>query len=390
MSATHKPNQQFNHLATTMPIKFHQLKVATVRYETESAVQIGFKIPPEKEADFRFDPGQYLTISLTIDGKKVRRAYSICSAADEPIISILVKRVEKGLVSNYLNDKIKVGQTFDVLPPNGHFKLTLEKNHEKHYYFFGAGSGITPLMSMITSLLENDDKAFCHLLYGNRDENNIIFRKKIDRLELVYKDRFKIKYILSRPLKEKSTGIFNFLSQSKTTWKGEIGRVNKKNIDLFLKEENTKNQEIHGYYICGPGPMIEATYDGLIALEIDKDLILREYFSAPVSAGSDIILESDKRVPINSKVKINLDKKEIELTINDDTNIVQALLDKNIEPPYSCLSGTCSTCMAKLEKGEVEMDVSIGLEDDEKENGFILTCQSHPLTEEVNINYDFR
>ena len=372
-----------------MPIQFHQLKVATVRYETESAVQIGFKIPPEKEEDFRFDPGQYLTISLMVDGKKVRRAYSICSATHEPIICILVKRVEQGLVSNHLNDAVKVGESFEVLPPNGHFKLTLEKTQTKHYYFFGAGSGITPLMSMITSLLENDPNASCHLLYGNRDENNIIFRKKIDRLQLVYKDRFKIKYILSRPLKEKPKGRFNFLSQPKTTWKGAVGRVDQKNIDLFLKEENAKNQKIHGYYICGPGPMIEATYDGLIALEIDKDLILREYFSAPVSASSEEVLESEKREPINSKVKIILDKKEIELTINDDTNIVQALLDKNIEPPYSCLSGTCSTCMAKLEKGEVKMDVSIGLEDDEKENGFILTCQSHPLTEEVAINFDY-
>ena len=156
------------------------------RYETESAVQIGFKIPPEKEEDFRFDPGQYLTISLMVDGKKVRRAYSICSATHEPIICILVKRVEQGLVSNHLNDAVKVGETFEVLPPNGHFKLTLEKTQPKHYYFFGAGSGITPLMSMITSLLENDPTASCHLLYGNRDEKNIIFRKKIDRLELVY------------------------------------------------------------------------------------------------------------------------------------------------------------------------------------------------------------
>jgi len=371
-----------------MPIQFHQLKVATVRYETETAIQIGFQIPPKKEKDFHFDAGQYLTISLNINGKKVRRAYSICSATHEPIISVLVKRVAKGLVSNYLNDYVKIGDVFDVLPPNGHFKLTLAKKEKCHYYFFGAGSGITPLISMITSLLENEPQTYCHLLYGNRDEDNIIFRKKIDRLQLVYKNRFKVKYILSQPKKIKPTGMFHFLASPKIEWRGEVGRVDKKSIDYFLDEENAEKQKVCGYFICGPGPMIEATYEKLAALKIGKDLIHREYFSAPIAATDNKVLESSGKVQINSNIKIILDGNIIELSINDNTNIVQALLNENIEPPYSCLSGTCSTCMAKLEKGKVVMDVFIGLEDDEKENGFILTCQSHPLTEEVIINYD--
>jgi len=356
-----------------MAIQFHQLKIKTVRYETDKAVQIGFQIPEEKRKVFNFIPGQYLTISLTINNKKVRRAYSICSAVHEPIISILVKRVDLGLVSNHLNDHVKVGDVFEVLPPNGHFKLAIAEKEKRNFYFFGAGSGITPLYSMIGSLLENEPNSYCHLLYGNRDEDNIIFQKNLERLQLVYKNRIRVKIILSRPKK----------------MKGVTGRINKSEIEQFLKEENSENAEIDGYFICGPSPMIESTYNSIIELGIDEKRIHKEYFSAPISTDSATVAQNPDIKQISAKVKVVLDGKEIELNIDDDTNIVQALLDKNIEPPYSCLSGTCSTCMAKIEKGKVAMDVSIGLEEDEKEKGYILTCQSHPLTEDVVINFDY-
>ena len=371
-----------------MPIQFHSLKVATIRYETASAVQIGFQIPKTKKAIFRFEAGQYLTISLSINGQKIRRAYSICSAIHEPIISILVKRVEQGLVSNYLNDHVKIGDTFDVLPPNGHFKLTLAEKEKHQYYFFGAGSGITPLIAMITSILANEPLSHCHLLYGNRDEDNIIFQKKLNRLRLVYKNRFNLKYILSRPKKEKPKGWKSFMQSSTIRWQGAIGRVEKNSIAAFFSEINTKKPKVDGYFICVPSLMIESTYDSLIDLKFEKKLIHREYFSAPINDASEVTTAETDREFIKSKVTVILEGQQIDFTINDDTNIVQALLDKNIEPPYSCLSGTCSTCMAKLEKGEVVMDVSIGLEDDEKENRFILTCQSHPLTEKITVNYD--
>ena len=368
-----------------MAIQFHSLKVAMVRRITEAAIQIGFKIPSKKKEIFQFDPGQYLTISLTVNGKKVRRAYSICSAVHEPIISILVKRVDQGMVSNYLNDEVSVGDTFDVLPPNGHFKLALEEQTKHHYYFFGAGSGITPLMSMIGSILEKEPHTSCHLLYGNRDEDNILFQKKLDRLQLVYKDRFTLKYLLSQPKKNQRKGVFSFLQSPIVEWKGGVGRVGESSIAQFFQSTKAENKQIDGYFICGPNPMIEGTYNGLLNLQIKKDLIHREYFTAPINA-DDTIASADRQA-IDSRVSIQLDGQKIDLHIQDDTNIVQALLDKNIEPPYSCLSGTCSTCMAKLVKGDVAMDVSIGLEEDEKENGYILTCQAHPLTEKVEIHY---
>ena len=367
-----------------MSIQFHNLKVVTVRPITAAAVQIGFKIPANKKEIFQFEPGQYLTISLTINDKKVRRAYSICSAAHEPTINILVKRVDQGLVSNFLNEEIKVGNTIDVLPPIGHFKLPLNEEGKRQYFFFGAGSGITPLMSMIGSVLESEPQTICHLLYGNRDEDNILFQRKLDRLQLVYKDRFKLNYLLSQPKKIPAKGMFSFLQSPTVAWIGGIGRVDEKSIATFIKNNTIQNTPVAGYFICGPNPMIEATYENLMNLQIDKELIHREYFTAPIS--SEEINTAD-REQINASVKVKLDGQEIDLQITDSTNIVQALLDKNIEPPYSCLSGTCSTCMAKLVEGEVVMDVSIGLEEDEKKEGNILTCQARPITEKVIIEY---
>jgi len=376
-----------------MPLKFYPLKVSIVRYETQAAVQIGFAISEENKEAFRFNPGQYLTISLSIDSKQVRRAYSICSAIQETTISILIKRVEGGLVSNYLNDHVKIGQTINVLPPNGEFKLEVAENNavfknEKHYYFFGSGSGITPLMSMLSSVLENDSLAHCNLLYGNRNEDNVIFKQNLDRLQLVYQDRFKVQYILSRPLKPKKSSFFKSRDESFVPWTGEIGRVDKNSIRRFFKEAGSSQAKIDGYYICGPGTMIQATYDSLVDLGVAKDLIHREYFSAPVATNSDEAVIIKERTAIDAAVRVTLDGKTHQIKIVDDSDIVKALLDQNIEPPYSCLSGTCSTCKAKLEKGKVHMDVSIGLEDDEEENGYILTCQSHPLSEELIINYD--
>jgi len=366
--------------------KFHLLKVATVRYDTKDAIQIGFRIPKELKNEFSFDPGQYLTIKTAVNDELLRRAYSICSSIHDEVISVLVKRLPGGRVSNFLNDRVKVGDQFEVMPPGGHFKLTLEEKERHCYFFFGAGSGITPLYSMIHSVLEEEPESQCYLLYGNRDEDNMIFKEKLDRLRLVYQGRLEIEYLLSRPKKEKLKGIKKWLGSPKIKWSGKVGRVGAEFIEPFLKRHKEKN--IKGYFICGPGQMIEATVEALEELGIDKSIIHREYFNSTdiPSKGEKVrtqIEEGKKR-----KVKVILDGVAKEMTINDRTDIVSALIANDVEPPYSCLSGTCSTCMAKLTKGEVEMDVSIGLEDDEKAKGFILTCQSHPITDEVELTYD--
>ena len=367
--------------------KFHPLKVNTVRFETNEAVQIGFGIPKALQETFRFDPGQYLTIKVNVNGTLLRRAYSICSAVKEENISILIKRLEGGRVSNFLNDQVKYNDQFEILPPGGHFKLTLDKAHKAHYLFIGAGSGITPLMSMIQSILDEEPESSCSLLYGSRNEQNIIYKNKLDRLQLVYSDRFSVRYVLSRPEKQKASGLSSLFTKPKHSWTGEIGRVDKSRIQSFLDSHQEK--EVKGYYICGPGQMIEAAVSTLEELGIDKSLVHREYFSAADASTKEEVVVSNQPVrETPSKVLITLYGIKKELSINNNTNIVQALLDTGVEPPYSCLEGTCSTCMAKVTKGEVSMDVSIGLEDDEKEKGYILTCQAHPITDEVELSYD--
>jgi len=363
--------------------KFHNLEVGFISKESHETVQIGFKIPEKNREDFAFNPGQYLTLKATVDGENLRRAYSICSPINKDTISVLVKRLEGGKVSNYLNDSIKPGDRMQVLPPAGNFKISLEEKQKRNtYYLIGAGSGITPLMSMIESILQEDSENVCHLLYGNRDEESIIFKSKLARLELVYPDRFSVEYVLSKPKQEKA-----FFGKKAPTWVGKIGRINKKRIADFLNQN--KSEANRGYYICGPGSMIETSVEALHQLGIEKTLIHREYFtSGDLPSSKEEVIEEQEEIGEATKVIVTLEERNIELSIKGRKDIVQALMDKGEEPPYACLSGSCSSCKAKLIKGKVKMDVNIGLEDGEEEEGYILTCQSHPLTDEVELTYD--
>lgn len=366
---------------------FYDLKVGFVIKEMDSTIQIGFNIPEKHKTDFIFSPGQYLTLKVTIDGKSYRRAYSICSSNSETkTISVLVKRLEGGIVSNFLNDQIKPGSTIAVLAPMGSFKIGLENTKTTNYLLIGAGSGITPLVSMITSILDEDSENTCHLLYGNSHENSIIFKSKLDRLALVYANRFTVDYVLSKPIISKEKGVFSLFSKGKQTWTGKTGRINQTIIADFLKKK--QKGEINEYYICGPAAMIETSVEALGNLQIDKSLIHREYFTSadPKEVEKTNTLTDEKEVL--KKAIITLDGQTTELSISTKTSIVDALLHKGIEPPYSCLSGSCSSCKAKITEGKVNMDISIGLEEGEEEQGFILTCQSHVITDTVHINYD--
>lgn len=363
---------------------FYDLEVGFVVREADNTVQIGFKIPEKLATDFVFYPGQYLTLKTTIEGKTYRRAYSICSSVTETKnISVLVKRLEGGKVSNFLNDQIKPGDVISVLAPMGNFKISLENSAPKSYYLLGAGSGITPLLSMVTSILDQDSQNSCHLLYGNKDQNNIIFQSKIDRLALVYQNRFSVDYVLSKPIINKGS-LFS-KKQEKQTWTGSIGRINQTLISEFLKKR--EKHTIKEYYICGPGNMIETSVEALEKLQIEKSLIHREYFTSadPKPLEEATVLTENDTV---KKAIITLDGNTTELEITANTNIVQALLDKGIEPPYSCLSGSCSSCKAKITDGKVKMDINIGLEDGEEDEGYVLTCQSYLVTDVVSINYD--
>jgi ring-1,2-phenylacetyl-CoA epoxidase subunit PaaE len=365
---------------------FFQLRVKAVIPETEQAASVVFEIPEDLKETFRYKAGQYITVRFKIGDHDVRRSYSMSSAPFENDLQVTVKRVEGGLVSNYILDKINVGSVVEVMPPQGRFTAKIADENRKTYYMFGAGSGITPLMSLIKTILEEEAQSSVFLLYSNREEEGIIFKEQLKRLEEKYAGQLLIEHTLSQPKKEKSSGISNFFSKSKTNWRGLTGRIDHRQITRFL-DEHPKRYDDSSYYICGPGKMIDSVEATLLGQGIEQKRIHSERF---LTAAEDTSSNNNTTTAKGSEksVIIHLDGEEIKLNVPDGKTVLQALIDAKYEPPYSCRSGSCAACMGKVIQGEVKMDACFALDEDEIANGYILTCQSHPVTEKVEISYD--
>ena len=348
---------------------FHSLKVIDIKNETSDTVSVAFEIPEGDKNTFDYTSGQYLTLKFNINGNEERRSYSMCSSpfSGEPI-RIAVKRVDKGLVSNHINDVIKVGDQIEVMSPQGSF--TLETSLEqKTYVAFAAGSGITPIWSMIKSVLDNEPGSKFVLFYGNKTSDSTIFKNEIDSLT---GDRLSVYHILSR--EETGNSITN-------------GRIDKNKATELLKS-NLDLLKSKAFFMCGPEEMIFNVKDVLQTLGVSEDKIKFELFTTPV------LLAAEKEVEVSSftgtaKVKVIYDEEEITFDLSSDgENVLEAAMKHDVDAPFSCKGAVCCTCKAKVTNGKVSMKLNYSLTDDEVEDGYILTCQAHAASENLTVNYD--
>jgi ring-1,2-phenylacetyl-CoA epoxidase subunit PaaE len=359
---------------------FFALKIADKRQETADTVTLEFALTPEQKDDFKYYAGQYLTFKLQIDGQEVRRAYSMSSAPLEGNLAISVKKVPGGRASNYLHDKIQVGDTLQVAKPEGRFIPMIQSEKKRTWYFFAAGSGITPIMSIIKTVLEEEPMSTVYLLYGSRTDADIIFKDKLNGMANLYAQQLHVEYVLSKPVKDGSA-LFGLIRKS--NWAGKKGRITEEMVSDWLNENVPFGAETEAqYYICGPEGMAEAVKDALMRRGTHQKQVHTELFTS--SEGIAAVATNGEGVAMKVIVKgITHD-----IVVPAKNTILDVLIGKNIEVPYSCTSGACSTCMARVKTGKVSMDACYALDDNEVAAGYILTCQAHPTTSDVSISFD--
>ncbi len=345
---------------------FHNLSVKEVKRETKNAVSVVFNIPENLRDEFNFLPGQYITLQVNLEGKKVRRAYSICSSEKSNEIRVAIKAVENGSFSVYANTKLKVGDIIEVADPEGRFVLRTSGSNNKDYIAFVAGSGITPVMSMIKSVIETEKNSRFKLVYGNKSSEDTLFKNDLDQLTNEYKNQLEVNYIYSQKLGSNAG----------------FGRINQDVVHDLLKSRY-KDISFDEYFLCGPENMIDLVKENLLSYGAKSNQIKFELFTSP-SASKELT----KDLTGDTKITVVLDDEETTFDMRKDEFVLDAALLKGLDAPYSCQGGICSSCLAKVIEGEVMMDSNSILDEDEVKEGLILTCQSHPLTPILKIDYD--
>jgi ring-1,2-phenylacetyl-CoA epoxidase subunit PaaE len=356
-----------------MSTHFHRLTVVEIVPETAEANSIRFAIPDELRDAFAYKAGQHLTLRTTIDGEEVRRNYSLCTAPAETDWMVTVKRIGGGLFSNWVGDHLKPGDAIDVMPPHGSFTTEFDPANERHLVGIAGGSGITPVMSLIRTLLREEPDSRFTLFYGNRDSSSVIFLESLAALKDKHLGRLEIYHFLDA--EEQDIDLFN-------------GMLDRARCDEAIAHLVPDAAAVDGWFICGPGPMMDAAEGALLDRNVPRERIHIERFTAdrPAEAVAREIAELQTKAE-GVTVSVTLDGRTRKVPFTAG-NILDSARASGLPAPFACKAGVCATCRAKVMKGKVEMAARYGLTDEEVAAGYVLTCQSVPLGDGVAVDYD--
>ena len=361
-----------------MTPQFHPLRVAQVRPETADTVSIAFEVPPELRDAYRFTQGQFLTIKAPVEGKDVRRSYSICCGVhdydERGELRVAVKLVDDGVFSTWVHDTVAPGQTLDVMTPDGRFHVPLDASASRHYVAFAAGSGITPVLSLIRTTLATEPQSRFTLVYGNRSVDTIIFSEALEDLKNQYLSRLTLYHVLSRQPQE-----VDLLH----------GRLDRERVAAFL-QTLLPVDDIDAAFVCGPASMIDEVEEALKSAGLDPHRIHAERFGVPLTQPRRVAPAATDQAG-TAELVVVLDGKQHKMRLPmTDAKVLDTALAAGLDLPYACKGGVCCTCRAKVLEGEVEMEKNYTLEPWEMEKGFVLTCQARALTPRVVVSYDDR
>lgn len=351
--------------------KFQTLTVKTITKPTEESVAVSFEIPPELTNEFRFTQGQHVTLKKDIDGEDTRRSYSICSCPLDQELTVAIKKLEGGKFSTYANDQLQEGDRLEVMPPHGNFYTALDPANRKTYVGFVAGSGITPIISILETTLRTEPESEFVLFYGNRKTSTIIFHERLEALKNKYMGRLSLYHILSQERQE--SDLFN-------------GIIDKDKITSFSKlffDPKTADE----FFTCGPEPMMLTVRDTLKEIGVPERKIHLELFTSPVGK----LGETQKEVKYEkarSEITVVMDGISMTFPYDSEASILDVAFQNGADLPYACKGGVCSTCVARVEEGEVEMAINYALEPDELAKGLVLSCQARPKTDKVKLTFD--
>ena len=357
-----------------MSVSFHKLTVAEVVDETAEARSIRFAVPEELRETFKFRPGQHLTLKAEIGGEELRRNYSLCVAPQDGAVMVTVKRIAGGAFSNWANDNLRPGMAIEVMAPHGSFTWAFSEGAANHYAGFAGGSGITPVMSLLKTALLTEPESRFTLFYGNRDSNSIIFLEALAQLKNRFMDRLEVHHFLAEEAEEFE--LFN-------------GMLDRAKCDEVLSTL-IDPAEISAFFICGPGPMMDAAEEALLARGVAKDLIHLERFTAdrpPEALQAQLAELSRDAAGVTMLVTLDGRKRKVGFDAAAG-NILDSARAAGLPAPFACKAGVCATCRAKVVSGEVEMAARYGLTDEEIAAGYVLTCQSVPKGDGVELDYD--